>query len=296
MPWLQLTLATTKNECERLEQALLQSGALSVTYCDAADQPLLEPAAGETPLWNQILMVGLYPGETDTTQLQQQLCQLLDTDKLNGLAINPLEDRDWTRAWMDDFKPMQFGQRLWICPHGFDTPEPEAVNLRLDPGLAFGTGTHPTTALCLEWLDGHTLDNLEVIDFGCGSGVLAIAALLLGARHAWATDNDPQALIATHDNAEKNCVTDRITILPPAQLPQSPLDLLLANILAGPLTELAPQLAQRVKPGGHIILSGILREQQAALSRHYQQWFHMEPAVFRDDWVRLVGRRKQTTL
>ena len=292
MPWLQLTLTTTQEDSERFEDALLQSGALCVTYHDAADQPVLEPGPGETPLWNRIHIVGLYPGDADTQEITEQLSKLLDLEQLPELAINPLEDRDWTRAWMDDFKPMQFGERLWICPHGFDIPQPDAVNLLLDPGLAFGTGTHQTTALCLEWLDGCNLDNLKILDFGCGSGVLAIAALLLGAQHAWATDNDPQALTATHDNAEKNSVIDKITIASPEELEDQQVDIVLANILAGPHMKLASLPAQKIKTGGKIVLSGILDIQKQEVSQCYQQWFDIKPPVQRDDWVRLEGMRK----
>ena len=299
MPWLQLFLDTNPDQLDAVEQALLNAGALSVTLLDAADQALLEPGPGETPLWNSIRLTGLFDTHTDMDKVSTQLLDSLALDTLPGLSIQPLEDRDWTRAWMDNFKPMQFGKGLWICPDGFEPPEPEAINLKLDPGLAFGTGTHATTALCLEWLESNRPENMSVIDFGCGSGVLAIAALLLGAKHAWAIDNDPQALIACKDNAVKNQVEKVITIIEPEHakgtnpdaMPEKGVDLVLANILAGPLVTLAPILATFVQTGGKILLSGILESQLPEITNVYQKWFRMHPANIRDDWVCVAGTR-----
>ena len=299
MPWLQLFLDTNPDQLDTVEQTLLDAGALSVTLLDAANQPLLEPGPGETPLWNNIRLAGLFDAHTDMDKVCNCIQDSLKLDTLPGLSIQPLEDRDWTRAWMDNFKPMQFGQDLWICPDGFDTPKPEAVNLKLDPGLAFGTGTHPTTALCLEWLEKNRPTQLSIVDFGCGSGVLAIAALLLGAKHAWAIDNDPQALIACKDNAIKNQVEGAITIIKPEHakgtnpdtIPEKGADLVLANILAGPLVTLAPILATFVQTGGKILLSGILESQLPEITNVYQTWFRMHPANIRDDWVCVAGTR-----
>lgn len=299
MPWLQLFLDTNPDQLEAAEQALLDAGALSITLLDAADQALLEPAPGEIPLWNSIRLAGLFDANSDMTLVSTQLQNSLQLDTLPGLSIQPLEDRNWTRAWMDNFKPMQFGTDLWICPDGFTPPEPEAVNLKLDPGLAFGTGTHATTALCLEWLEKNRPSNMEVIDFGCGSGVLAIAALLLGAKHVWAIDNDPQALIACNDNAMKNHVEQALTVLASASIadtipkPSSGkgIDLLLANILAGPLINLASQLATFIRPGGRIVLSGILESQLPEITQEYRAWFQLQPATIRENWVCLEGTR-----
>ena len=297
MPWLQLFLDTNPGQLDTVEQALLDAGALSVTLLDAADQPLLEPGPGETPLWNSIRLTGLFDANTDMDKVCNRLQDSLSLDSLPGLSIQPLEDRDWTRAWMDNFKPMQFGKGLWICPDGFEPPEPEAINLKLDPGLAFGTGTHATTALCLEWLESNRPKNMSVVDFGCGSGVLAIAALLLGAKHVWAIDNDPQALIACKDNAIKNQVEGAISIIEPAKdpepgvIPEKGADLVLANILAGPLITLAPTLATFIHTDGKILLSGILESQLPEILDVYQEWFRMHPATIRDEWVCVAGTR-----
>ena len=293
MNWIQISLkATDAQQVEPLEDALLAAGALSVTLSDAADQPLLEPGPGETPLWRETIVTGLFDAAEDPDAIAARLRAILQTDDLPSLRAEPLEARDWTRAWMDDFQPLSFGQRLWIVPDGFETPEPDAINLRIDPGLAFGTGTHPTTALCLEWLDAHDLNGLHIIDYGCGSGVLAIAALLLGARMACCVDNDPQAIQATRDNALKNAVNDRLRAFLTHEASCQPADIVLANILAGPLQQLAPALAGLTRPGGQLVLSGILANQTAELTNVYEHWFDMRPPVIRDDWVRLEGVRR----
>lgn len=293
--WIELSLEIPQgDDPQAYEDALLSSGALSVTLSDAADTPVLEPGPGETPLWPATRITGLFPAQTSTAEVERALTARLGRPV--SVRANPLEDRDWSRAWMDGFRPMAFGRRLWVVPHGFEPPDPGAVNLRLDPGLAFGTGTHPTTALCLEWLNGHPPEGLEVIDYGCGSGILAVAAALLGARQVRATDNDPQALLATRDNAARNGVQDRIVAVPPAALAPAPADVLVANILARPLLELAPQLAARVRPGGRIVLSGVLQEQVSQLTRAYEPWFEMGPPASREDWARLEGVRKSATV
>lgn len=297
MPWIQLTFHTDKHHSEQAEQALLDLGALSVTLKDAEDQPVLEPLPGETPLWDQIILTGLFDANIDSQtvgeQLQQTLRQLQpDADKDSLIKIEALEDKDWIRAWMDDYKPMQFGERLWVCPRHLPPPQPDAVNLMLDPGLAFGTGTHPTTALCLQWLDQHPPQDKTILDFGCGSGVLAIAALLLGAEHADATDIDPQALTATRSNAEANNVANRINDYAVEDLPAGQYDVVLANILAGPLQELAPQLADRCKAGASIVLSGILETQAESIIQAYSPWFELDPIALKDEWIRVSGQKK----
>ena len=290
MPWIQLTLETTQAEHEKAEQTLLDAGALSVTLRDAEDKPVLEPAPGETPLWDKIILTGLFEADINTEQLKQRIHQSLG-DKLS-LHIDALEDKDWIRAWMDSYQPMQFGQRLWVCPRHMQAPDPSAVNLMLDPGLAFGTGTHPTTALCLQWLDSIDLKQQNILDYGCGSGVLAIAALLLGAGHCDGVDIDPQALQASMDNARANEVADKLRVFQPEQLIENTYDIVMANILAGPLIELAPSLAAYTKPAGRIVLSGILQTQAESILTAYSQWFDLQPPVISEDWVRISGIKR----
>ncbi len=292
MSWLQLILESSPADAARIADALSGLGAAAVTLQDGADQPLYEPPPGETPLWSATRIIGLFAADTDIMAITTQLAAQLEIDKLPPWRVSPLEDKDWEREWMDNFHPMRFGKRLWIVPSWHAAPDNNAVNILLDPGLAFGTGTHPTTALCLQWLDEHGAEHPEVIDYGCGSGILAVAALKLGAGHVWAVDNDPQALIASRDNAAKNQVTQRIDAIAPERLPKRPVRLLLANILAQPLLELAEKFARLIEPGGHIVLSGILQHQAEDITRHYAQWFDMAPAAQQEEWMRLSGRRK----
>ena len=299
MPFLQLTLDIDKADPGPFEDALFELGASAVSLADAADNPILEPKPGELPLWPTVTVTALFQSDADQHHILRALQSQFSPLPTHHFAM--IEDRAWEREWLKDFKPMQFGQRLWICPGGMMPPsdllrQPSAFGLQpclihLDPGLAFGTGTHPTTALCLEWLDSADLKNKSVIDYGCGSGVLAIAALKLGAREALGTDIDPQALLASRDNAERNDVSDRLT-LQTVDRPIAPADLLLANILADPLSELAATFAALVKPGGHLVLSGILKEQAQGVAKNYTTWFDMDLPVYRDDWARLSGVRK----
>ncbi|MGK0674367.1 MAG: 50S ribosomal protein L11 methyltransferase [Halothiobacillaceae bacterium] len=290
MPWHQLSLTIPRDQAEALEDTLLELGAVSVTLQDAADVPVLEPLPGETPLWPEVNVVGLFEEWTDTTQVDQALsaCGIL-----NG-SWGYVEDQDWERVWMDQFQPLRFGQRLWVVPNWIGPPDAQAVNILLDPGLAFGTGTHPTTALCLEWLDGAKLQDKSVLDYGCGSGILAIAALKLGATSAWGIDIDPQALTATRDNAARNGIESwRLHTGLPGALPQDArFDVLLANILMGPLIELAPTLTRHAKPGGALVLSGLLAEQAEGVMTAYAAAFDFDPPVFKDGWARLTARRR----
>lgn len=288
----QLELEATPESAGPLSDLLQAAGASAVTLQDAADQPLFEPPPGATPLWSATRVIGLFGADTDIPAVLSRLAAQID-GPLPAWHLNPLEDRDWVRAWMDDFRPMRFGEKLWITPTGFAPPDPQGVNIRLDPGLAFGTGTHPTTAMCLRWLDAHPPVDLDVIDYGCGSGILAIAAVCLGARHAVAVDTDPQALLATSDNARKNRVGARIDACLPAQLDAPPAPLLLANILAGPLIELAPQLAARVRPEGRIVLSGILAGQADAVLAAYRHRFDIRIDGEQDGWICLAGVRRR---
>jgi ribosomal protein L11 methyltransferase len=294
MAWLELSLIVTAEHQASIEAALEDVGALSVTLLDAEDTPIFEPAPGETPLWPQITMNALFDAGSDRVGLVHALTELVPDLAPERISFRMVEDQDWTRAWMDLFHPMRFGRRLWIYPWNVEPPagDADAVVVRLDPGLAFGTGTHPTTALCLEWLDAQDLAGKTVVDYGCGSGVLAIAALKLGAARVAGVDNDPQALAASQDNAERNGVAERLALVAPDAFSEAPADFLVANILAGPLEELAPLFARGVKPGGELALSGILRGQETALVKRYAEWFDALRVDAREDWVRIQGRRR----
>lgn len=291
MSWLQLSLTVSQDQAPLIETLFENMGALSVTFGDAGDEPILEPGLGETPLWQATRVTALFEGTRNPDELRSLVSQNLQRDLSRHLKLETLEDQTWERAWMDAFHPMRFGQRLWVCPTGQQPEQEDAVILELDPGLAFGTGTHPTTALCLEWLDRAELTGKEIIDFGCGSGILAVAALALGAAQVIAVDHDPQALVATESNASKNRVADRLHIQDARQPPEGPCDILLANILAGTLIELEPILADLVSPGGQIILSGILSEQAAEVIACYAEHFQMQAPIEQDDWVLLEGKR-----
>lgn len=292
MPWHQLKIDTTLEKTEFFSDHLSELGAAAVTIEDAADQPLYEPPPGETPLWAETRVVGLFTEDTDMQQIIAQLKVAIAPTPLPPHHLEKLEDQIWEHAWMDDFKPMSFGKRVWICPSWCEPPEKDGCNIMLDPGLAFGTGTHPTTSLCLQWLDSFDAKGKSVIDFGCGSGILAIAAAKLGASPIWAVDNDPQAITATKENAKHNQVIDRIeSVLPEDFTPQA-VDLLLANILAGPIMAFAEQFSSLVKPGGHIVLSGILQEQAEEVREKYQACFELDQTSIEGDWVRITGTRR----
>lgn len=290
MAWQQLKIQTTQDLAEGLSDMMSELGANAVTMEDSADQPIFEPPLGSTPLWEHTTVVGLFSEDCEIALVLQQAALYLGTAPAYHLDI--LEDQDWIRACMDQFQPLRFGERLWIVPSWHQPPEPTAVNIELDPGLAFGTGTHPTTSLCLEWLDAHAPTDKDVLDYGCGSGILGIAALMLGARHAWGVDTDPQAITASHDNAEKNHIADRFELFLPEQTPAVVADLIVANILANPLIGLAEKLSGHVRSGGEIILSGILEAQGQSVLDAYSTWFDMQLGDTRDGWVRLEGTRK----
>jgi len=291
MPWLQLSFEVDKQEADTVSAVLDAAGALSVTLLDAADEPLLEPAPGEQPLWKKTRVVALFSADVDSAQVQHALQETLPGPVLN-CQLEILADRDWSNTWRDSFQSMCFGDRLWVCPVGEAPPDPEAVVISMDPGLAFGTGTHTTTALCLEWLDANPPRGKQVIDYGCGSGILAIAAHRLGAAAVQAVDIDPQALTAARANAVRNGITGNFDVLLPESLPAGPVDLVLANILANPLVELADELAGRVCAGGRIVLTGILDEQAGEVMHAYQPRFVFTEPVRRDGWVRLDGTRR----
>ena len=291
MPWLQVHLETNRDRTEQAEDALLECGAVSVTLTDNADNPILEPGVGETPLWETVKITGLFELPADQQLITSELLALLPHCQSGDLDWETVEDQPWERAWMEHFEPIQCGERLWICPSLQEPPDPEAVNLRLDPGLAFGSGTHPTTFLCLQWLDGVDLKGKTVIDYGCGSGILGIAALLLGAERVIAVDNDPQALLATIDNLERNDLpAERLSVYLPEDAPEITADVLLANILAGPLISLAGKLTSLTNKGGKICLSGLTREQAQEVMAAYPQ-FSFTPEEQKDNWVRLTASK-----
>lgn len=290
MPWIQIKINTTGADAEALGDLLMEQGAVSVTFQDTHDTPVFEPLPGETRLWGDTDAIGLFDAKTDMAAV----VALLEQDPLLGAGfrhkIEQIEDKDWEREWMENFHPMRFGERLWICPSWRDVPDPQAVNVMLDPGLAFGTGTHPTTALCLSWLDSLDLQGKTVIDFGCGSGILAIAALKLGAAQAIGIDIDPQAIQASRDNAERNGVSDRLSLYLPHQQPDNlSADVVVANILAGPLRELAPLISALPKRGGHLGLSGILASQAESVCEAYTERFALDPVAEKEEWCRITG-------
>ena len=300
MPWLELQLTIDAAQQPRAEAALEELGALSVTLMDAdADTPdeaaIFEPGVGETPLWRSLTLLALFEADADRRGLVHLLHDALPELAPDHVAFREVADQDWERAWMDRYQPMQFGRRLWIYPWNVEPPRDngEPIVVRLDPGLAFGTGTHPTTALCLEWLDGLDLESKTVIDYGCGSGVLAIAALKLGAARAIGVDNDPQALTATRDNAARNNVANNLHVCLPDELPpDTHADVFVANILAGPLGELAPLFASLCKPGAPFALSGILAGQESELLERYRACgFADLHTARREGWIRIDGVR-----
>ena len=289
MPWLELRINSHRDDAPAIEDNLMDCGALSVTLQDNADQPIFEPALGETPLWQDTRITGLFDANTDTQAISTRL-NLSDT---STFAWHTLEDKDWEREWMNRYQPIQCGDNLWICPSWIDPPAPEATNILLDPGLAFGTGTHPTTYLCLQWLSEQKVENCTVVDYGCGSGILGIGALLLGAHSATGIDIDHQALLATQDNTQRNGIPrDRFTVFFPNKISPEPRDIVLANILAGPLVELAEVLNPLLKEGGLLCLSGILYSQAEAVMAAYADVIDFAPVRQKEEWVCLSGRKK----
>ncbi|MGR5178037.1 50S ribosomal protein L11 methyltransferase [Vibrio parahaemolyticus] len=293
MPWIQIKLNATNENAEQIGDMLMEeTGALSVTFLDAHDTPVFEPLPGETRLWGDTDIVALYDAEADTKLI---LTQITASNMLaEGFAhkVEQLEDKDWEREWMENFHPMKFGERLWICPSWRDVPEPDAVNVMLDPGLAFGTGTHPTTALCLEWLESLNLAGKTVIDFGCGSGILAIAAIKLGAAKVIGIDIDPQALTASKDNAERNGVADQLELFLPQNQPEGLIaDVVVANILAGPLRDLSGVIKGLVKSGGELAMSGVLDTQADDVANYYRDEMTIDPIVELNEWCRISGKK-----
>ena len=301
MNWIQVKANISPSVAEALEEGLLAAGACAVTLEDAQDQPVLEPERGTTPLWEDTIVTGLFSADEDSEAIQsitKSVFASLSNEAFPKLRIEILENEDWTRKWIDNFKPIKFGNKLWICPSWHEIPDPHAVNLMLDPGLAFGTGTHPTTALCLEYLDtlascDEGLTSKTVVDFGCGSGILGLAALLLGAKSVIGIDNDPQALLASKENTRRNKIAEqRFPVFLPEESPNEQVDIVLANILAKPLHDLRNIIGGLVKPKGKLILSGILEHQAAGLVSAYEEWFVMDAPLIQDGWVCLTGIKK----
>jgi ribosomal protein L11 methyltransferase len=291
MAFVQLRISGSAHP-EFVDEALSVVGARSVSYVDAGDDPVLEPRPGETPLWRNTVVVGLFDESVDSRWVERTLRELVPDGASLTVAEELVEDQDWIRAWLVHWQPLRFGRRLWVTPAEKRTevpPHPENVVMTLDPGLAFGTGTHPTTALCLEWLEGEPLQGRTVIDFGCGSGILAIAALLLGAKRAYCTDIDPQALLATQQNAATNGVADRLECALPDAFAAPRCDYVLANILAGPLVELAPRLVDRLAPNGRIVLAGLLDRQAEEVRAAYAPRITLDNDTHLEGWTRVAG-------
>lgn len=291
MTWQQFVMHLGALPAPEVEQVFLRNGAQAVTFSDAGDAPVLEPRPGETPLWPETKITGLFAAGKDLARLAADLRRSFELTALPPYTIETLEDRAWEREWLAHFRPMRFGHRLWVCPGDSAAADEDAVVVRLDPGLAFGTGTHATTALALEWLDGLDLAGRRVLDFGCGSGILAIAALRLGARAATAVDIDPQALAATRANAERNGVASRLTTPRDAGPPAGAFDVVLANILAATLIEEATMLTGHLAAGGLLLLSGILEPQVEDVQRAFRGRVAFDAPCTRESWIRLTGRR-----
>lgn len=292
MSFVEVSFEVPEKTTDACSDILEKLGALAVSYFDGANEPLLEPLPGTTPLWNKVKVVGLFEEGADLNYLRKTLFDFLPD---LSLQVSTLADQEWSRVWLEHFKPMRFGNHFWVAPHEHPEVaalEKEAIVLKLDPGLAFGTGTHPTTALCLQWLSNHPPQGQYVIDYGCGSGILGIGALLLGAEHVDAIDYDPQALISTKENAKRNQIAQRITVYQPEAFQgATPAQTVLANILAEPLIELSSRLRELTAIGGHLVLSGLLTNQAEKVQAAYQDWFSFEPVKSLEEWALLVGQR-----
>ncbi|GAC27621.1 50S ribosomal protein L11 methyltransferase [Brumicola pallidula] len=291
MAWQQLKINVKAEHAEAVGDMLTANKAQAVTFVDAKDTPMYEPKPGEVLLWPDTQVVGLFNASDDLSLVIKRLQKARVLGKDFVYVVDQLEDKDWEREWMVNFHPMQFGKRLWICPSWLDAPDSTAVNILLDPGLAFGTGTHPTTSLCLQWLDQADVKDKTVVDFGCGSGILAIAALKLDAEKVIGIDIDPQALQATMDNASRNKVESRLSVFLPADQPELKADIVMANILAAPLKELSAVISNYCAKNGQLIMSGILIEQAEDVKSHYENQFTFQPTEIQGEWVRLSAQK-----
>ncbi|VAW84787.1 Ribosomal protein L11 methyltransferase [hydrothermal vent metagenome] len=289
MPWTEIRFTTNRQHADELSDFLHESGAVAVTFQEGGNQQIFEPAPGETPLWDETHILGLFEQDQNIDAVISNLKTRFTESKFPTYELAQIQDQDWERAWLTDFKPMKFGEKLWIIPSEFSPEDDEAVNIYLDPGLAFGTGTHATTSLCLSWLDANRPEGKKTIDYGCGSGILAIAAVKLGASDVSAVDIDPQAIDATQVNAEKNRVENSIKCYLAETFKTQSADLLLANILASTLVDLAENFHAQLRPGGQIVVSGILNEQTQDVLTEYKKWFEMNKPETLDGWVLLSG-------
>lgn len=298
MKWLQIHLTVDQAQVDYTETLLSSLGAVSVTLDDAENQELLEPLPGETPLWNKVIVTGIYAQEDDEEIDVAALETFIKAQMPDApLRSEFLEDQEWERTWMDAYEPIQIGEKYWIVPEWMEAPEADAVNIKLDPGLAFGTGNHASTFLCLQWLGKTDVKDKVVIDYGCGSGILGVAALLLGAKKVYATDIDPQAVLATKQNAELNGVLDKLYVGLPeefnAEFKDQQADVLLANILAGPLMSLAPEFSTLIKSAGEFALAGVIKEQVDDVSSVYSEFFDILEVEEREEhWCRISGKRQ----
>ncbi|MFC6381206.1 50S ribosomal protein L11 methyltransferase [Psychrobacter glacincola] len=304
MAWQQLHLQCEKDNVDLAEALLLEAGALSIALDDAGDQPLFEPLPGESPLWDEVILTGLFDAttETGTRDVIEQLSHEIAAQVHASRAwVSSVDDKDWEREWMSNYKPIECANDLWIVPNWLTPPKPEATNIIMDPGLAFGTGYHATTRLCLDWLTEQNLKDKVVIDYGCGSGILGIAALLLGARHVYAVDIDPQAILATNQNAARNSVDNRLQAFLPEDFKTfwqqqniAPVEVMVANILAKPLIGLAPYFVTLMAPKSRIVLAGLIESQTEQVTVAYQPYFALDPkhaftAQEDQHWQRLSG-------
>ena len=292
MAWHQISVITDENTAPQLADFFTHLGAVSVTYMDAEDEPVYEPAIGETKIWSNTQVIALYELDADPEHLKTRVLKQFTTESLLNWLYEKVDDQEWERAWMEYYKPMKFADKLWVCPTDQEQNEPGTVCLTLDPGLAFGTGTHPTTALCLKWLASHDITDKTVIDYGCGSGILAVASILLDANCAHAIDIDPQAITATLSNALKNDVQDKINCYLPEQFTPFQADIVLANILAKPLIDMSEQICALLVSGVQLVLSGILFEQAEAVINAYKHHINFNPLVQQEDWIRLDGFKR----
>lgn len=291
MPWFQVKVDSDPEHAAAIEDALTAAGAVSVTFEDGDDMPILEPEPGAMPLWSATRVVALFDDRVGRDAVAEALARLGDTDA-HAPVFEQLPDREWSRAWLEDWQPLRFGRHLWVAPQESVVEDPAGVIIRLDPGLAFGTGTHATTALCLEWLEARALGGCRVLDFGCGSGILAIAALRLGATAARGIDVDPQALEASRANAAANGVAGRLGLSEGDAPAGGPFDIVVANILAGPLIQAAGAVAEQQRPGGRIALAGILAEQAEDVIAAFAPGHELTVGADRDGWVLLTGVRR----
>ena len=289
MAWVQIRFPVKKELTDEVSDLLMEIGSVSVTFTANDDEAIFELFPGDKKMWQVSTCVGLFDAATDMQHIIAVLTDMAFLSDAIPVKVEQVEDKDWEREWMDNFHPIQFGERLWVCPSWRDIPDPNACNVILDPGLAFGTGTHATTALCLQWLESMDLSGKTVMDFGCGSGILAIAALKLGASRAIGIDIDPKAITASKENAERNGVLEQIELYLPEEAPEFDTDIIVANILAGPLKDLKDVICGYGHSGTLLALSGILAEQAESVVEAYSELVNLNPVTQKEEWTRVDG-------